>query len=74
MASDFPHSCVEALRLDKECWGTDFWLNAIEKEMTNVMPAFAFRDDNKMPIGYECIHSCHMVFNIKIGDLTGRVD
>ena len=65
-----PHSVEEALKIDEET-GTDFWRKGIEKEMKNVMPAFEFRDDDKMPIGYECIR-CHMVFDIKIGDLTRK--
>ena len=43
----------------------------IEKEMKNVIPAFEFRDDDKMPVGYEKIQ-CHMVFDVKIGDLTRK--
>ena len=65
-----PHSVEEALRIDEET-GTDFWRMAIEKEMKNVMPAFEFRDDDKMPVGYEKIR-CHMVFDVKIGDLTRK--
>ena len=65
-----PHSVEEALKLDEES-GTDFWRKAIEKEMRNVMPAFEFRDDDKMPIGYRKIR-CHMVFDVKIGDLTRK--
>ena len=44
---------------------------AIEKEMKNVMPAFEFRDDDKMPVGYEKIR-CHMAFYVKIGELTRK--
>ena len=51
--------------------GTNYWTKAIEKEMRNVLSAFEFRDDDKMPIGYECIR-CHMVFDVKIGDLTRK--
>jgi hypothetical protein len=65
-----PHSVDEALRFDEDS-GTDFWRKAIEKEMRNVMPAFQFRDDDKMPIGYKKIR-CHMVFDVKIGDLTRK--
>ena len=65
-----PHSVEEALRFDEES-GTDFWRKAIEKEMKNVLPAFECRDDDKMPIGYECIR-CHMIFDVKIGDLTRK--
>ena len=65
-----PHSVEEALRIDEET-GTDFWRKAIEKEMRNVMPAFEFQDDDVMPVGYEKIR-CHMVFDVKIGDLTRK--
>ena len=65
-----PHSVEEALRIDEET-GTDYWRKAIEKEMKNVMPAFEFRDDDKMPVGYAKIR-CHMVFDVKIGDLTRK--
>ena len=50
--------------------GTDFWKKAIEKEMKNVMPAFQFTEDGKIPIGYKHI-DCHMVFDIKM-DLTRK--
>jgi hypothetical protein len=65
-----PHSVAEALQLDEES-GTNYWRKAIEKEMRNVMPAFEFRDDDTMPIGYKRIR-CHMVFDVKIGDLTRK--
>ena len=65
-----PHSVEEVLRIDKET-GTGFWRMAIEKEMKNVMPAFEFCDDDKMPVGYKKIQ-CHMVFDVKIGDLTRK--
>ena len=44
---------------------------AIEKEMKNVMPAFEFHNYDKMPVGYKKIQ-CHMVFDVKIGDLTRK--
>ena len=50
--------------------GTDFWRKAIEKEMKNVMPAFQFTKDGKIPIGYKHI-DCHMIFDIKM-DLTQK--
>ena len=50
--------------------GTDFWRKAIEKEMKNVMPAFQFTEDGKIPIRYKHI-DCHMIFNIKM-DLTQK--
>jgi hypothetical protein len=49
---------------------TNFWRLAIEKEMKNVMPAFEFCDDDKMPIGYKEI-GCHMIFDVKM-DLTRK--
>jgi hypothetical protein len=54
----------EALRIDKET-GTEFWLRAIDKEMKNIEPAFEFRDDDVMPVGYQHI-DCHMIFDVKI--------
>jgi hypothetical protein len=38
--------------------------------MKNVMPAFQFLEDQKIPIGYKHI-DCHMVFDIKM-DLTQK--
>jgi hypothetical protein len=38
--------------------------------MKNVAPAFEFRDDDKMPIGFRLI-DCHMIFDIK-SDLTSK--
>ena len=46
----------EAFRIDEET-GTEFWRMAIEKEMKYLMPAFEFRDDDKMRVGYEKIWS-----------------
>ena len=43
---------------------------AIEKEMKNVMPAFEFRDNDAVPIGYKKI-DCHIIFDIKT-DLTRK--
>ena len=57
-----PKSVLEALAIDWQM-GTDFWHHAIEKEMHNIMPAFEFWDDDKMPVGYKCIDS-HMVFDV----------
>ena len=51
-----PHSVEEAFRIDEET-GTEFWRMAIEKEMKYLMPAFEFRDDDKMRVGYEKIRS-----------------
>ena len=64
-----PKSGDEALWIDEET-GTTFWRDAIAKEMKNVMTAFEFRNDDKMPIGHKKI-DCHMIFDIKI-DLTRK--
>jgi len=40
------------------------WCDAIDKEMRNVIPAFQFIDDDKVPIGYKFI-KCHMIFDVK---------
>jgi Reverse transcriptase (RNA-dependent DNA polymerase) len=61
---ELPKSVKEALAVDANS-GTTFWKDAIEMEMKNVMPAFEFRDDDKMPIGYQKI-DCHMIFDVKL--------
>jgi hypothetical protein len=61
---ELPKSVKEAMAADAKS-GTTFWKDAIEKEMKNVLPAFEFRDDDKMPIGHQKI-DCHMIFNIKL--------
>ena len=73
-----PHSVQEALRIDKET-GTDFWWQAIQKEMKKVMVAFEYddqltpeqaRSDHTKYVGFQEI-SCHMVFDVKM-DLTRK--
>jgi Reverse transcriptase (RNA-dependent DNA polymerase) len=54
----------QALAIDAKA-GTSFWREAISKEMKNVMPAFIFRDDNKVPTGYKKIE-CHMVVDTNV--------
>ena len=59
-----PKTIKEALQIDKET-GTNFWREAIEKEMKNVMVAFEFSDDDVIPVGHLEL-TVHMVFDIKI--------
>ena len=66
---ELPKSVSQALAIDRKT-GEDFWRRAIEKEMKNVMPAFQFLDDDKVPDFYKPI-VCHMVFDIKM-DLTRK--
>ena len=66
---ELPKMVKEALDINWQM-GTDFWRKAIEKEMKNVMPAFQFTEDGKIPIGYKHI-DCHMIFDIKM-DLTQK--
>jgi hypothetical protein len=61
---ELPKSVKQALAIDSQT-GTTFWRDAIAKEMKNVMPAFTFRDDGKVPTGYNNIY-CHMVYDVKI--------
>ena len=75
-----PHSVQEALQIDKET-GTDFWWNAIQKEMKKVMVAFEY-DESVTPqqirdglakgnyVGFQEI-KCHMIFDVKM-DLTRK--
>ncbi|KAI2494561.1 Reverse transcriptase (RNA-dependent DNA polymerase) [Fragilaria crotonensis] len=65
-----PHSVQEALQIDKET-GTDFWWNAIQKELKKVMVAFEY-DESVTPeqireglakgkyVGFQEI-KCHMI-------------
>jgi hypothetical protein len=66
---EMPKSVKDALAIDERS-GTNFWRLAIEKEMRNVMPAFEFKNDDIVPIGYKRI-DCHMIFDIKT-DLTRK--
>ena len=75
-----PHSVQEALQIDKET-GTDFWWQAIQKEMKKVMIAFDY-DESVTPdqirdglakgkyVGFQEI-KCHMIFDVKM-DLTRK--
>jgi len=51
--------------------GTSYWREAIDKEMRNVLPAFQFLDDDKVPIGHKHI-TCHMIFDIKMVGLIRK--
>jgi hypothetical protein len=73
-----PHSVQEALQIDKET-GTDFWWQAIQKEMKKVMVAFEFDDaltpeqiwnGKSLYVGFQEI-SCHIIFDVKM-DLTRK--
>jgi hypothetical protein len=59
-----PKSVEEALRIDRET-GTNFWEEAIAKEMKAIECAFEFKDNDVMPAGHQHI-DCHMVFDVKI--------
>ena len=70
----------EALQINKEI-GTDFWWQAIQKEMKKVMIAFDY-DESVTPdqirdglakgkyVGFQEI-KCHMIFDVKM-DLTRK--
>jgi hypothetical protein len=69
----------EALLIDKET-GTDFWWQAIQKEMKKVMIAFKYEDtstpeqartDKSKYVGFQDITCPHMIFDIKM-DLTRK--
>jgi hypothetical protein len=60
-----PKTVKDALRINKET-GTDFFCQrAIELEMKAIDCPFEFRNDDKMPVGYQHI-DCHMIFDVKI--------
>jgi hypothetical protein len=58
---ELPKSVKEALAINDKA-GTQFWRLAIKKEMKNVMAAFEFNDEDKIPIGYKHI-TCHTVLH-----------
>jgi hypothetical protein len=65
------HQSVKEAYEIKDQTGTRFgMMAAVVKEMSNVMPAFQFHDDNKPPLGHKFI-TCHMNFDIK-SDLTRK--
>jgi hypothetical protein len=61
---ELPKSVDEALEIYRRT-GTTFWRDAINKEMKNVLPAFEFRVDDQVPIGYKHI-TCHRIFDVKM--------
>jgi hypothetical protein len=66
---ELPKSVKQALAINRNT-GISFWKDVIEKEMKNVLPAFKFRDDDMMPLGFKKI-DCHMVFDMKL-DLVSK--
>ena len=64
-----PKMAGDVLQIDCET-GNDSWKRAIEMEMKSVLVAFEFRDDYKVPPGFQEIR-CHMVSHVKM-DLTRK--
>lgn len=65
-----PKTTEEAYEIDKET-GTDYWHQAIMKEMRNNMVAFKFLEEGEsIPVGSKWI-PFHMIFDIKL-DLTRK--
>jgi hypothetical protein len=61
---ELPKTVQRVLEIDAET-GTSHWLDAINKEMKMVFPAFEFLDEGKSaPPGFNAI-SCDLVFDIK---------
>ena len=46
-------------------------MDAIEKEMKNVMCAFEFKDGDTIPIGHKTVQ-VHMIFDVKMMTLTRK--
>jgi hypothetical protein len=60
----FPHTIEEAYLIDKET-GTDYWHQAVLKEMKNNAIAFKFLEDGQqVPVGSTWI-PFHMIFDVK---------
>jgi hypothetical protein len=67
---ELPKGVHEALEIDRKTV-TSFWREAINKEMKNVLPAFQFLEDDKVPIGFKHI-TCRMIFNVKMVGLVRK--
>ncbi len=67
---EVPRTVEEAFAIDKRT-GTNFWREAIDKEMRNVRVAFDIRNDGQVPVGYKEI-SCHLIFDIKSDTLARK--
>ncbi len=64
---EVPKTVKEALALDRKN-GNTLWVDAIAKEMKEVLIAFNILPDGRSaPIGYQKI-PCHMIFDIKMED------
>ena len=59
-----PKTIKEALQINKET-DTNFWREAIDKEMRNIMVAFDFSDNDVIPVGHSKL-TVHMIFDVKI--------
>ena len=67
---EIPKTVKRALEIDKDT-GTNFWEQAILKEMKHVRPALKILEDGEaIPVGSQCI-PCHMMFDIKV-DFTRK--
>jgi len=67
---ELPKTVEQALEIDSRT-GTTYWRDAIDKEMRNVLPAFKFDDEDKIPVGYKFI-KCHMIFDITMVGLIRK--
>jgi len=67
---ELPKSVQQAIDIDRKT-GTNFWREAIAKEMKNVIPAFKFNDDDSIPVGFKHI-TCHMIFDVKMVGLVHK--
>ena len=61
---ELPKTIEEAYEIDRKT-NTTHWRDAIKKEMKNVMVAFEFDDEDKVPIAHQRI-GVHMVFDVRI--------
>ena len=70
---ELPHSVKRALEIDEE-EGNSIWRDAIKKEMATIAPAVSILDVGATaPVGHQWI-PCHMIFDIKMDFLQGRLD
>ena len=60
---EVPKNVAQAIQLDIDN-GNTYWMDAIEKEMKNVMCAFEFNDGDKIPICHKKFE-VHLTFDVK---------
>jgi hypothetical protein len=68
---ELPKTVEEALEIDRRT-NTNFWGNAIKKEMQNLRIAFDILEDGSLPPPEYQFVRCHLVFDVKMEDFRRK--